>query len=107
MYYGNKTLKPIEGLSNGIVIAIGHVSRNIGFFKYVNSLNKYLVSDKSFQGHFSHGSVMFACALGPANRPDNVPREFTSRLFEHLVKYRKKFTSNSSTYLNVITSCRI
>ena len=49
MYYGNKTLKPIEGLSNGTVIAIGDVSRNIGFFKYVNSLNKYLVSDKSIQ----------------------------------------------------------
>ena len=49
MYYGDKTLKPIEGLSNGTVIAIGSVSRNTGFFKYVNSLNKYLVNDKKIQ----------------------------------------------------------
>ena len=49
MYYGNKTLKPVKGLSNGTVIAIGNVSRNIGFFKYVNSLTKYLVNEKNIQ----------------------------------------------------------
>lgn len=26
MYYGNKTLKPLKGLSNGTVIAIGDIS---------------------------------------------------------------------------------
>jgi hypothetical protein len=49
MYNDNKTLKPIKGLSNGTVIAIGDVSRNIGFFKYVNSLTKYLLNNKSIK----------------------------------------------------------
>jgi hypothetical protein len=49
MYHGNKTLKPVKGLSNGTVIAIGDISRNIGFFKYVNSLTKYLLNNKSIK----------------------------------------------------------
>ena len=47
MYYGNKTLKPIKGLSNGTVIAIGDISHNIEFSKYTNSLTKYLMDDKN------------------------------------------------------------
>ena len=48
-YYGNGTLKPIKGLSNGTVIAIGDVSHNIGFTKYVNSLTKYLLNNKNIK----------------------------------------------------------
>jgi len=49
MYHGNKTLKPIKGLSNGTVIAIGDVSCNIDFFKYATSLTKYLMNDKDIK----------------------------------------------------------
>ena len=49
MYYGNKTLKPIKGLSNGTVVGIGNVSHNIEFFKYIKSLTKYLMTDKNIQ----------------------------------------------------------
>jgi hypothetical protein len=49
MYYGKKTLKPIKGLGNGTVIAIGDVTHNIEFTKYANSLSKYLVKDKIIQ----------------------------------------------------------
>jgi hypothetical protein len=48
-YHGNKTLKPIKGLSNGTVIAIGDVSCNIEFFKYANSLTKYLLNNKNIK----------------------------------------------------------
>ena len=48
-YYGNRTLKPIKGLSNGTVIAIGDVSHNIEFSKYGNSLTKYLLNNKSIK----------------------------------------------------------
>ena len=48
-YYGNRTLKPIKGLSNGTVIAIGDVSHNIEFCKYANSLTKYLLNNKSIK----------------------------------------------------------
>lgn len=49
MYCCNKTLKPVMGVSNGTVIAIGDVSHNIEFTKYANSLTKYLVNDKNIQ----------------------------------------------------------
>jgi hypothetical protein len=49
MYYGNRTLKPINGLSNGTVIASGDVSHNIEFFKYANGLTKYLLNNKSIK----------------------------------------------------------
>ena len=48
-YYGNRTLKPIKGLSNGTIIAIGDVSHNIEFCKYGNSLTKYLLNNKSIK----------------------------------------------------------
>jgi hypothetical protein len=49
VYYGNKTLKPIKGLSNGTVIAIGEISHNIDFFKYTNGLTKHLINGKNVQ----------------------------------------------------------
>jgi hypothetical protein len=49
MYHGNKTLKPIKGLSNGTGIAIGDESCNIEFFNYATSLTKYLMNDKNIQ----------------------------------------------------------
>ena len=52
MYRDNKTLKPIMGISNGTVIAIGDVSHNIEFTKYANSLTKYLMNDKNIQSYF-------------------------------------------------------
>lgn len=45
-YYGNRTLKPIKGLSNGTVIAIGDVSHNNEFCKYGNCLTEYLLNNK-------------------------------------------------------------
>lgn len=49
MYHGNKTLKPIDGLGNGTVIAIGDVSHNIEFSNYANSLTKYLLNNKNIK----------------------------------------------------------
>ena len=48
-YYGNRTLKPINGLSNGTVITIGDVSHNIEFCKYGNSLTKYLLNSRNIK----------------------------------------------------------
>ena len=49
MYYGNKTLKPIKGPSNGTVIAMGEISHNVEFSKYTYSLTKCFVNDKNIQ----------------------------------------------------------
>jgi len=49
MYYGNKTLKPIKGPSNGTVIAMGEISHNVEFSKYTDSLTKCFVNDKKIK----------------------------------------------------------
>ena len=49
MYYGNKTLKPIKGLGNGTVVAIGDVSYNLEFHRYTISFTKYLLNQKKIQ----------------------------------------------------------
>jgi hypothetical protein len=48
-YNGNSTLKPIDGLGNGTVIAIGDASHNIEFSNYVNGLTKYLLNNKNIK----------------------------------------------------------
>lgn len=45
----NKRSRPIIGLGNGTVIAIGDVASNIKFTKYVNDLTAYLLKDKCIQ----------------------------------------------------------
>jgi hypothetical protein len=49
MYFGNRTLKPINGVSNGTVIATGDVSHNNEFSNYVNSLTKYLLNNRNIK----------------------------------------------------------
>ena len=46
-YCSNSILKPMEGLGNGTVIAVGDASHNIEFFKYGNSLAKYLANNNT------------------------------------------------------------
>jgi hypothetical protein len=48
-YNGNSTLKSIDGLGNGTVIAIGDCSNNIEFSNYANSLTKYLLNNKNIK----------------------------------------------------------
>jgi 2'-5' RNA ligase len=48
-YYGNSTLKPIDGLGNGTVIAIGDISNNIEFSNYADSLTKYLLNNNNIK----------------------------------------------------------
>jgi hypothetical protein len=44
MYLENKTLRPLHGMSNGTVIAIGDVVKNEGF-NYSNQLSSFLLND--------------------------------------------------------------
>jgi hypothetical protein len=74
MYYGNKTLKPIKGLSNGTVIAIGDISHNIEFSKFIKSLTKYLMDDENIQSilgkNFRRKFPTVWITLGYYNRKD-------------------------------------
>ena len=53
MYCGNKTLKPLKGLSNETVIAIGDISHNIEFSKYTNSLTNILWMTKIYYRYWA------------------------------------------------------
>lgn len=49
MYSANMPLGPIPGLSNGTVIAVGNVDKNMGFWNYSNQLSSFLVDDKNIR----------------------------------------------------------
>lgn len=74
-YNGNSTLKPIDGLGNGTVIAIGDFSHNIEFSNYVNSLTKYLLNNKNIKSilgkNFRRKFPNVWITLGYYNKKDN------------------------------------
>jgi hypothetical protein len=49
MYIENKTLVPVERVSNGTVIAVGNVAQNEDFYNYGNNLNSFLLKDKKIR----------------------------------------------------------
>ena len=46
MYSEGKTLRPLQKISNGTVIASGQVNQNKDFFNYSNNLGLFLLNDK-------------------------------------------------------------
>jgi hypothetical protein len=46
MYSEGKTLRPLQKISNGTVIASGQVNKNKDFFYYSNNLGLFLLNDK-------------------------------------------------------------
>ena len=97
MYCGNKTLKPIMGLSNGTVIAIGDVSHNIEFTKYVNSLTKYLMNDKNIQSilgrNFRRKFPTVWITLGYYNKKDTFKIDTVLEdIFKQYIKLDKDFS---------------
>jgi hypothetical protein len=49
MYLDDKIPRPLDGKSNGTVIAIGNVSLNREFCNYSNQLSSFLLSDKNIE----------------------------------------------------------
>jgi hypothetical protein len=49
MYSENNTLRPIHGMSNGTVIAVGDVVQNEVFCNYSNQLTSFLLRDKKIK----------------------------------------------------------
>ena len=90
-YYGNRTLKPIKGLSNGTVIAIGDVSHNIEFCKYGNSLTKYLLNNRKIKSilgkNFRRKFPTVWITLGYYNKKDKFKID---TVLEDILKQYKK-----------------
>jgi len=49
MYSEGKTLRPLQKISNGTVIASGQVNQNKDFFNYSNNLGLFLLNDKKIK----------------------------------------------------------
>jgi len=67
-YQNNKTLAPVQGLSNGMVIAIGDVVRNESFSNFSNLLTVFLLKDKRVRSilgrNFRKKFPVVWCTLG-------------------------------------------
>ena len=68
MYNSANTLRPIQNVSNGTVIAFGDVVNNVDFCDYTNKLNSFLLSDKKIRSklgaNFRRKFPAVWCTLG-------------------------------------------
>ena len=72
MYSENKTLKPLHGIGNGTVIAVGDVVENEDFCNYSNQLGSFLLKDKKIKSilgaNFRRKFPTVWCTLGYYNK---------------------------------------
>ncbi len=72
MYLENKTLRPLHGLGNGTVIAVGDIVKNEHFFNYSNQLSSFLLKDKNIESvlgaNFRRKFPTVWCTLGYYNK---------------------------------------
>ena len=70
-YVGNQTLMPVQGISNGTVIAFGDVVKNETFFNFSNQLAKFLLKNNSVRSilgtKFRKKFPVVWCTLGYFN----------------------------------------
>jgi hypothetical protein len=75
MYLENKTLIPVDGISNGTVIAVGDVTQNEEFYNYSNDLTSFLLRDKKVKSilgaNFRRKFPTVWCTLGYYNKKNN------------------------------------
>jgi hypothetical protein len=75
MYLENKTLIPVDGISNGTVIAVGDVNQNEEFYNYSNDLTSFLLRDKKVRSilgeNFRRKFPTVWCTLGYYNKKNN------------------------------------
>jgi hypothetical protein len=72
MYLENRTLRPLLGMSNGAVIAVGDVVKNENFCNYSNQLSSFLLKDKNIKSilgaNFRRKFPTVWCTLGYYNK---------------------------------------
>jgi len=75
MYSEGNTLRPLQKISNGTVIASGQVNQNKEFFNYSNSLGLFLLNDKKIKSilgaNFRRKFPSVWCTLGYYKRKTN------------------------------------
>jgi len=75
MYSEGNTLRPLQKISNGTVIASGQVNQNKDFFNYSNNLGLFLLNDKKIKSilgaDFRRKFPSVWCTLGYYKRKTN------------------------------------
>jgi hypothetical protein len=92
MYLENKTLRPLHGMSNGTVVAVGDVVKNEDFFSYSNQLSSYLLKEKNIEpvlgANFRRKFPTVWCTLGYYNKQKGFKigndLEYIFRQYDHL-----------------------
>ncbi len=95
MYSASKTLVPVDGKTNGTVIAIGDVAHNESFCNYANWLTSFLSKDKKVKSilgdNFRRKFPTVWCTLGYYNKKNNF--KITAEL-ENIFKQYNDLNSN-------------
>jgi hypothetical protein len=98
MYTGDKTLRPVQNISNGTVIAFGDVSDNIDFCNYSNKLALFLLSDKKIKSklgaNFRRKFPAVWCTLGYYNKQSSF------KMGDSLEKILSQYSNLSSNVSN-------
>jgi len=72
MYSQSKTQRPLRGMSNGTVIAVGDAVKNQDFCNYSNQLSSFLLKDKNIESilgaNFRRKFPTVWCTLGYYNK---------------------------------------
>jgi len=96
MYSENKTLIPVDGISNGTVIAVGDVTQNEEFYNYSNDLTLFLLRDKKvgsiLGANFRRKFPSVWCTLGYYNIKKNF---IIGTALEDIFKQYNRLNSNA------------
>lgn len=110
MYSQVKIRRPLQKISNGIVIAYGLVNQNTSFFNYANNLNKFLLKDertKSILGvNFRRKFPSVWCTLGyyRKNTSFKINNDLQAIFIQHGDLYNTKFGNLSFSNISLVVS---
>jgi hypothetical protein len=109
MYLSNKTLRPVKGISNGSVIAVGDVATNKDFYNYGNQLTRFLLTDekvKSILGaDFRRKFPTVWCTLGYYNKKDSFKIDNDlEHIFKHYNNLQGKEFTIPVTEISLVSS---
>jgi len=99
MYMEDKIPRPLDGMSNGTVIAIGDVVKNEDFCNYSNQLGSFLLNDKNIKSilgaNFRRKFPTVWCTLGYYNKQNGF---IVGNELEYIFKHYYDLNTNDFTF---------
>jgi len=98
LYRSAKTLRPIQNVGNGTVIAFGDIANNVDFCDYCNKLTLFLLSDKEIKvklgANFRRKFPAVWCTLGYYDKKGMI------KIDKRLEKIFNRYSNLSSNVFN-------